>query len=203
MNFASWCETVPAEITNDRVWHVRAYQLALFAADIAWADVTKLMGDPRTRSLSDQLYRAVGSVSANVGEGYSRRSGRDRARFYEYALGSAREARDWYYKARHVLDPAVVDHRLRLYAQIIRLLLTMIPRQRRVQLSEGQPSDLGSASVRTKTRGTVGDRPEQSRVQAPGTVGDRPEQSVSLQLKDQRVSYIAQPFDPLENAPLS
>lgn len=138
MNFASWCEAAPEEITGDVLWKVKAYQLALFAADIAWSDVTKLMGDLRTRDLSDQMYRAVGSISANIGEGYSRRSGRDRARFYEYALGSAREARDWYYKARHVLEPTVVDHRLRLYAQIIRLLLTIIPRQRRAQLPGGR-----------------------------------------------------------------
>ncbi|MEI2689343.1 MAG: four helix bundle protein [Anaerolineae bacterium] len=138
MNFADWCETVPSEIRDDVLWKVKAYQLALFAADIAWPDVTKLMGDLRTWALSDQLYRAVGSVSANIGEGYSRRSGRDRARFYEYALGSAREARDWYYKARHLLDPAVVDHRLRLFTQIIRLLLTIIPRQRRTQFSDSQ-----------------------------------------------------------------
>ena len=82
MNFVEWSESVPAEIRDDVLWKVKAYQLALFAADIAWPDVTKLMGDLRTRDLSDQLYRAVGSVSANIGEGYSRRSGRDRARFY-------------------------------------------------------------------------------------------------------------------------
>ncbi len=160
MNFVEWSEAVPAEIRDDVLWKVKAYQLALFAADIAWPDATKLMGDLRTRDLSDQLYRAAGSVSANIGEGYSRRSGRDRARFYEYALGSAREARDWYYKARHVLDPAVVDHRLRLFTQIIRLLLTMIPRQRRAQLTDSQ-------------------------------------------IKEDRVPYGIDPFDPLEDAPLS
>jgi four helix bundle protein len=70
-------------------------------------------------------------VSANIGEGYSRRSGRDRARFYEYALGSAREARDWYYKARHVLDRSKSSIIVCASSpQIIRLLLTMIPRQR-------------------------------------------------------------------------
>jgi hypothetical protein len=54
-----------------------------------------------------------------------------RARFYEYALGSARESRDWYYKARHVLDDPVIDHRLSLQTQIIRLLLKMVPDQRK------------------------------------------------------------------------
>jgi len=103
------------------------YILALFAADLGWNDVTKLMGDGRTLSLSDQLYRALGSISANIAEGYSRGSSKDRARFYEYSLGSARESRDWCYKGRHVLGEEVTTHRLHLVTQIIRLLLTMIP----------------------------------------------------------------------------
>ncbi len=72
----------------------------------------------------------MGSISANIAEGYSRGSGKDRARFYEYALGSARESRDWYYKARHILREEVVSHRMGLLSQIIRLLLVMVPDQR-------------------------------------------------------------------------
>ena len=109
---------------------MEAYRLGLFVADVSWHDVTKLMQDRRTLGLSDQLYRALGSISANVAEGYSRGTGKDRARFYEYALGSARESRDWYYKGRHVLGETVTQHRLCLLTQIIRLLLTMIPQQR-------------------------------------------------------------------------
>ncbi len=121
---------MPREIMGDPLWRVEAYRLALFAAEVGWRDVTKLIGGQRTRSLSDQLYRALGSISANIAEGYSRGTGKDRARFYEYALGSARESHDWYYKARHVLGDTVVQHRLDLLTQIIRLLLTMVPQQR-------------------------------------------------------------------------
>jgi four helix bundle protein len=104
--------------------------LALFASDIGWYDLTKLMRDQRTTRLADQLYRALGSISANLAEGYSRGSGKDRAHFYEYALGSARESRDWYYKGRHVLGEGVTTHRLLFITRVIRLLLTMIPQQR-------------------------------------------------------------------------
>ena len=55
------------------------------------------MQDRRTIGLADQLYRSLGSIGANLAEGYSRGTGKDRAHFYEYALGSARESRDWYY----------------------------------------------------------------------------------------------------------
>lgn len=80
--------------------------------------------------LSDQLYEAVGSIGANISEGYSRSSGRDRARFYEYALGSGRESRGWYYDARFILGDEVATHRIQLLTQIIRLLLTITPEER-------------------------------------------------------------------------
>ncbi|MFB3042542.1 MAG: four helix bundle protein, partial [Candidatus Poribacteria bacterium] len=88
MNYEEWTRSVPDEITGDSLWKMNAYRLALFAADIGWNDVTKLMGDKRTIELSNQLYRALGSISANLAEGYSRGTGKNRARFYEYTLGS-------------------------------------------------------------------------------------------------------------------
>jgi four helix bundle protein len=115
---------------------MEAYRLGLFCADLGWYDATKLMSDKRTLGLSDQLYRSLGSMSANLAEGYSRGTGKDRARFYEYALGSARESRDWYYKGRHVLGETVTHHRLSLVTRVIRLLLTMIPQQRGSTLRE-------------------------------------------------------------------
>ncbi|GIK37326.1 MAG: four helix bundle protein [Chloroflexota bacterium] len=130
MNYQEWEQSVPADFTGDPLWKVEAYRLSLFVAEVGWHDVTKLMQDKRTIALSDQLYRALGSIGANLAEGYSRGTGKDRARFYEYALGSARESRGWYYKARHVLGETVTQHRLSLLTQIIRLLLTMIPHQR-------------------------------------------------------------------------
>jgi four helix bundle protein len=136
VNYKEWEATVPETITGDALWRVQAYRLALFAADIGWEDVTSLAQDRRTHALSDQLYRALGSTSANIAEGYSRGTGKDRARFYEYALGSARESRDWYYKGRHVLDEAVIEHRLSLQTQIIRLLLKMVPDQRQRAMRE-------------------------------------------------------------------
>jgi 23S rRNA-intervening sequence protein len=90
MNFEEWCKSVPEVISADALWAMKVYRLGMFAADLGWHDVTKLIQDRRTLSLSDQLYRAVGSIAANISEGYSRASGKDRARFCEYALGSGR-----------------------------------------------------------------------------------------------------------------
>ena len=130
MNYQEWLAEVPVEITDDPLWKMEVYRLGLFLGDLAWHDALKLSLKPPTRALSDQLYRAAGSVSANTCEGYSRASGKDQARFYEYALGSARETRDWYFKSRHVLGPEVTQHHLQLAAQIIRNLLRIVPKVR-------------------------------------------------------------------------
>ncbi|HOU12419.1 MAG TPA: four helix bundle protein [Anaerolineae bacterium] len=136
MDIAEWENRVPAAFKEDSLWKMVGYRLSLFLADVSWDDITKLMQDRRTFGVSDQLYRAIGSISANLAEGYSRGTGKDRARFYEYALGSARESRDWYYKARHILGEDIVAQRFDLPSNIIRLLLTMIPQQRQQILKE-------------------------------------------------------------------
>ncbi len=136
MDYQQWEATVPEEIRSDSLWKMAAYRLALFLGDLGWHDVVKLARDRRMLALSDQLYRALGSISANLAEGYSRGTGSDRARFYEYALGSAREARDWYYKARFVLGPEVTEHRLKLVTRATQLVLVMVPQQRGRALRE-------------------------------------------------------------------
>jgi len=136
INYEQWLASVPAEVTEDALWRTEVYRLALFLGDLAWYDVRKLAKNPSMISLSDQLYRATGSISANISEGYSRTSGKEQARFYEYALGSAREARDWYFKSRHVLGQVVIEHRLKLLAQIIRQLLKMVPKYREKRIHE-------------------------------------------------------------------
>ena len=153
MNYNEWIETVPRLIRDDAVWRVEAYRLALFAGDLAWHDATKLLGDKRTFSIADQLHRAVGAISRDIVEGYSRRSGKDQARFYEYALGSAREARDWYYKGRHVLGATVTDHRMDLHTQIIKSLLTIIPNERGFTMRDVYVIGVGSTKYgRTEQR---------------------------------------------------
>jgi len=140
VNFEEWEATVPETITRDPLWRMKAYRLATLLSDLAWRDVTKLVADPRMRSVADQLYRAVGSIGANIAEGYGRRSGKDRVRFYEYALGSAREARHWYYQGRHALPNRTVQHRLQLLSEIARLMLSIIPEERAHYLAE-EPAD--------------------------------------------------------------
>lgn len=136
MRFEEWEQSVPDYLTGDPLWRLQVYRLALFCVDIGWVDVSKLGDDPRMKGLADQLYRSLGSIGANLAEGYSKSSGRDRARFYEYALGSDREARTWYFAARHILGEAVTHHRSGQLTSFICLLLTMLSDQRQFNLKE-------------------------------------------------------------------
>ncbi len=138
MDYKEWEKTVLNSMKVDSVWKVAAYRHALFLSDLCWEDISLLMKDKRTVSLSDQLYRAVSSIGVNIAEGYSRSTGKDRALFYQYSLGSAREARDWYYKGRFILGEHIFEQRVQVISEIVRLLVTMIPQQRGYLVREEQ-----------------------------------------------------------------
>ncbi len=155
MNYAEWLSTVPTEITNDPIWKLEVYRLALFADDIGWHDILALSKNNLMWGVADQLHRSLGSISANLTEGYSRSKGLDRARFFEFALGSARESRDWYYKSHYVLPDEVIKHRMEPLTRIISMLVPMISHQREHAIREKQaeynislqPSDLSIDSI--------------------------------------------------------
>lgn len=130
VTYEEWEAQVPAALRQDSLWKMRVYRLGLFLSDLAWRDARKVAKHRLAINTADQLFRAASNISSNVSEGYSRGTGKDRARFYEYALGSARECRDWYYKCRPLLATSVVDHRLQLCTDVIRLLLKIIPGER-------------------------------------------------------------------------
>ena len=136
MNYQEWLTTVPPEITQDPLWKLEVYRLGLFVAEIGWEDVVLLNKNSLSRDAADQIIRSLDSISANIADGYSRSTGKDRARYFEYALGEAREARDRYFKARRALKSEVVLHRIRLLTQIIKMLNALVPTQRQQGLRE-------------------------------------------------------------------
>ncbi|MFC1463765.1 MAG: four helix bundle protein [Candidatus Brachytrichaceae bacterium NZ_4S206] len=147
MTFEEWLANVPPEISQDPLWQMTVYRQALFIGDLAWHDSTKLAQDQRTCKLSGQLYEAAGGISATIAEGYSRGHSKVQAQFYEYALGSARETRDWYYKGRHVLGQTVATHRMKLLVHIMKQLLRLIPEHRGRRLSEAMEQYDASTSL--------------------------------------------------------
>ena len=130
LGFAEWEATLPASFLRDPIWRTPAYRFGLWLGDLAKKDFELLHADQRTRNTATQLLRAVEAISANLSEGYARSSGPERARYYDYAHATAREARDWYFKARDTLGADVIELRLAVLERIIRILSAIVPRER-------------------------------------------------------------------------
>ena len=116
--------------SRDPLKRMRVAQLAEELIPDAWKDAEMLRSHPTTVNVSAQLYDAIGSILANIAEGYSRSSGKDRVKFFEYALGSTRESKTWYLAAAPVIGQARTTDRLNRLEEIRRLLLAIIPRER-------------------------------------------------------------------------
>ena len=121
---------VSAELSRDPLARMRVYQLARDLVPDCWKDAEKVKHHSITEKLAGQLYASVSSIAANISEGYGRSSGRDRAKFFEYALGSVRESMDWYRSALPVIGEVIVIDRLGRLEEMRRLLLAIIPRER-------------------------------------------------------------------------
>jgi four helix bundle protein len=130
LTYDEWERTVSHSISSDPLWGFEIYRKSLFLADLAWIDCNKLIHHSIGRNLVSQLINSAGSVSANIEEGYGRGFGKDNARFQRIALGSAREARGWYYRSRNALNPEIVDHRMNLIDEIIAGLVLSSRKQR-------------------------------------------------------------------------
>jgi four helix bundle protein len=127
-SFSEWEAGVGASRRGDPLWSVQAYRISRFAIESHTFD---RRGNEQLRRAAalDQLTRAVGSISANIAEGYSRSSPADRTRFYGYALGSGREAIAWYDTLRIELGN-LADARQAALIQVRRLLLATLRRSR-------------------------------------------------------------------------
>ena len=126
MTYEEWEEGVPAGIRGDAIWRVQAFRLSSYLAAAADLDGERMANQPRLAKAAAQLSGAAASVPANIAEGYTRLSPRDRIRYYEYALGSAAETKSWYLSLSRSLPSPEVEARLATLTSITRLLLKMI-----------------------------------------------------------------------------
>ncbi len=141
---AEWEKGVDDVRSGDPLWTVQAYRMSVYA--IACHTFDRVRSPAMTKAPAlDQLTRALGSVAANIAEGYSRSSIADRVRFYGYALGSTREAIAWYDTLAMELGETVA-HRQRILVQIRRLLLTTV-RNARPTTSTRSMNDIGRRSA--------------------------------------------------------
>ena len=96
MSYGEWEATVPGTLKADAIWRVQAYRLASYVGSEAGFDADTVAERRWLVKSAGQLASAAESVSANIAEGYARLSPKDRIRYYEYALGSAAEAKSRY-----------------------------------------------------------------------------------------------------------
>src|SRR3954454_12865561 len=115
----------PTTATGDPLLRMRAYRQACELIEDAWKDAEKLKHDRATEKIAGQLYAAVGSIAANLAEGYAHSSGRDRARIFEYALGSTRESMVWYRAAEPIVGGHRIFERFAKLEEIRRILLAV------------------------------------------------------------------------------
>ena len=121
---------VSADSSHDPLNRMRVFSLASELIPDCFEDAKALAADPITKEVASQLYAAVGSIASNIGEGYSRSSGRERAHIFEYALGSVRECMIWYTSSEPILGKSIVRNRRDRLEEMRRLLLAIIPRER-------------------------------------------------------------------------
>ncbi len=130
-SFEEWLTSVPPAVTGEEMWRFFGYQKALFLYDVCWKDCEKLVAHPLGKPVAQQLIRSAGSISANIEEGFGRGFGKSRDNFLRIAIGSARESKGWYYRAKALLAPQILEHRLSLLSEITALLITELNRNRK------------------------------------------------------------------------
>ena len=132
MKYEEWLATVPDSLRQDPLWQFNIYPKAVFLYDLLWEDCKVLVKDVRGRATAEQIIRSGGSIGANVEEGFERGFGAEFGYFLRVALGSARETRGWYYRARRLLKPEVLEHRLGLLDEIIGVLVKSVDHQKQL-----------------------------------------------------------------------
>ncbi|MFZ1323873.1 MAG: four helix bundle protein [Candidatus Saccharimonadales bacterium] len=64
--------------------------------------LSKFFPDEENYALVNQLRRAVSSISANIAEGFGRKSSKDKLQFYRIAYGSLLEVKNFIYLAHRL-----------------------------------------------------------------------------------------------------
>jgi four helix bundle protein len=125
-----WEKNEPEDLFGDPLWRLPAFRLGRFLSVIVREDLDHIGRRHELHGPAHQLLRAVDSISTNIAEGYARFSGRDRGRLFEIALGSAREAREWYWRLRSELGEAAALERAQLLTRVIKILTVAVPQER-------------------------------------------------------------------------
>lgn len=109
--------------TDLKVWRM-AHQLFLDALK----DVENFPKSDAGRIVSNQLIRAIGSMSANIAEGFNSRTTRQYISYLDISRNSSSELENWYYKVRDTkwLDKDMANKRIGTCIEIHKMLQRII-----------------------------------------------------------------------------
>ena len=112
---------------NDKLHQFGAYKKACDLSDSVVSDMTPLARNPVCMRLVSQQVASADSISANIEEGYGRRSRKDYSHFLIISRGSAAETRGRYeQRLKHWLPAATITDRVALCEEIIAILSATI-----------------------------------------------------------------------------
>ncbi len=109
-------------MAKDKLDDLIFYQKSMQLYDLCWEDCEVLAKDFRGREVAKQMIRSVGSISANIEEGYGGGFGKEYPQFIRYSRGSARESKGWYLKSKFMLKAELIEIRVGLIQEIIAML---------------------------------------------------------------------------------
>ena len=104
---------------SDRLKEIGFYQMAIELWNEHWNDCDILIKDIRGREIAKQLTRSMGSISANIEEGYGRGFGKEYPMFLRYSRGSARETKGWYERSKYLLPEETIKQRIEKLDSVI------------------------------------------------------------------------------------
>lgn len=111
---------------NNKLDELRFYQKAKEIGELCWNDTEILSKDFRGKEIARQLIRSIGSISANIEEGYGRGLGKEYPHFLRIARGSAQESKGWYQKSKFLLNNEDINKRCDLLGDIIAMITKTI-----------------------------------------------------------------------------
>jgi four helix bundle protein len=108
------------------VWQ-KSHQVFL----VVVADVGRFTKSMAANVIANQVLRSASSISANIAEGFGRRTGKEYTHYLIVARGSTTETVDWYLKCRdlHLVNDATFADRRSALEEILKMLNRMITQQ--------------------------------------------------------------------------
>lgn len=109
--------------TDLEVWR-RSHKMFLDLLE----DIKKFPKSAEARIITDQMVRSVGSISANIAEGFNSRSTKQYLNYLDIAKRTTSESENWYYKVKDatLLAKDIAEMRIAECVEISKMLQGLI-----------------------------------------------------------------------------